>query len=106
MSPSRYFVACFVACLLIIVLLAASYKALAQAPCAPVEKVEAALANNGLKVASDLKLRTERGDVPMRVYAHPKTGAWFLIAYPVSGMACWWAAGEGFEPARLPGVPS
>jgi hypothetical protein len=104
--PTRYFVAYLVACLLIIVLLGSAYSAFAQAACAPVEKVEATLAKSGMKVAADLRLRTETGDVPMRVFAHLKSGAWFLIAYPASGLACWWAAGEGYKPARLRVVPS
>lgn len=103
--PSRYFVACLIACLLIVVLLGSALSAFAQAACAPVEKVEAALIKAGMKPALDMRLRTETGDVPMRVFAHPN-GAWFLIGYPASGLACWWAVGEGYEPARLPAVPS
>jgi hypothetical protein len=72
--PSRYFVACLVACLLIIVLLGSAYSAFAQAACAPVEKVEAALVKSGMKVAIDLKLRTETGDVPMRIQCRQGSG--------------------------------
>lgn len=104
MSPSRYFVACFVACLLIIILLASAYKALAQPLCGPANQVEAGLIKGGNKLAVDLKLKTEGEPVRLRIFANPASKRWIMLSYQdADNIACLVMIGEGFEPARLPG---
>lgn len=101
--PSRYFVAGLLAVLLIITLLGSALSALAQVPCGPADKIQAALVQGGNKLAVDLTMRTDTGLVPMRIYANPKSKRWVLITLSEDGNACLILIGEGFEPARLPG---
>lgn len=104
MSPSRYFVAGLIACLLIIVLLGSALSALAQPLCGPADRVEASLIKGGNKLAVDMKLKAEGEPVRMRIFVSPTTKRWVMLSYQdADNIACLVMIGEGFEPARLPG---
>jgi hypothetical protein len=104
MSPSRYFVAGLIACLLIVVLLGTAWSAFAQPLCGPADRVEASLIKGGNKLAVDLKLKAEGPPIRMRIFANPTSKRWVMLSYQdADNIACLVMIGEGFEPARLPG---
>lgn len=96
---TRCVAASALACALAIV----SIPAKAQMPCGPVNDVTAAILKIGEKLAIDAQVKTAQGNVPIRIFAHPKTGTWTMMVIPAPGKACLVMVGEKWSPARLPG---
>lgn len=107
MTSSRYFVVGVAAGALAVLLLVIANKALAQNNmCGPEADVTDAILNVGEKLAVDAQAKTPQGFVKLRIFAHPKTGTWTVITLPSPGVACISSIGEGWSPARLPGIES
>lgn len=107
MLKSPYFVVGVAAGALAVMLLLIAPKSFAQVvPCGPEKQITSALTNIGEKLFADATAKSPNGSVKVRLFVHPTTRTWTLIILPEPDKACIGAVGEGFEPARLPGVPS